>query len=84
MGVCQIQGTSFRVRVSRCKVQGARFRVRGSKCEVEGIRVQYEYFGGEFFILVWLFLRVYRSLHTVDIVLRQWLLKEGMIHGSGC
>jgi hypothetical protein len=58
--------------------------VRGSGCEVEGVRIQYECFGGEFFILVWLFLHVYGSLRTVDIILGQWLLREGMIPGNGC
>jgi hypothetical protein len=67
-----------------CQIQDVRFRVRGSECEVEGVRVQYECFGEEFFILVWLFLYVYGSLRTVDITLEQWLLREGMIPGSGC
>jgi hypothetical protein len=48
----------FKVRASECELQGARFRVQASECEVEGVGVQYECFGGEVFLLVWLFLRI--------------------------
>ena len=70
-----------------CQIQGASFRVWGSWCKVEAVRIQYECFGGDFFILVWLFLHVLRVLmhcrhcSWATVVERrydpwQWLLKS--------
>ena len=34
----------------KVELQGASFIVQALECEVEGVRVQYECFGGEFFL----------------------------------